>query len=224
VPDLNPLWVFGYAVVQSFTFWPLSLIALMWRGRGIEAMLSFWFLFLMSWVVRRLWVPGPLLHLIPEPLNTYMFFVTGVVLIAAAAFRIARDRRPPTITPDNAETPEDLCKLSTGQFLKMVATMYQRRGYQARPAGLLNDGGVDLIVFTPRGQKWIVQCNRARGPVSAHAVRDFYGALQHNRAARGIVVTTGTFSPEAHQWAVGKQLALVDGKAFLYAWKEPRES
>ena len=209
----------------AFTFWPLSLLALMWRGRGIQAMLSFWFLFLMSWVVRHLWSPGPLAHmvyLIPEPLNTYIFFVTGVVLVAAAAFRIARDRRPPKVTPDNAETPEDLLKLSSDQFLKMVATMYQRRGYQAKPAGLLSDGGVDLIVYTPRGQKWIVQCNRAHGQVGAHTVRDFYAALNHTKAARGIVVTTGTFSLEAQSWAKGKQLALVDGRAFLYAWKEPR--
>lgn len=222
MPALNPLWVVGYAAELLFSFWPVLLLALMWRGRGLEAMLSAWFLFLLSWILRLLWVPGPLLRLLPEPLNTSLFFLTGILLVAAAVWRIVRERRPPRMTPDTAATPEDLLKLSKDQLEQMVATLYQRRGYQPKRTGLIREPGVDVVVYTPRGQKWIVQCKRTRGAVGAHAVRDLYAALRGAKADRGILVTTGTFTLEAQAWARGKQIALVDGKALLYSWKEPR--
>jgi restriction system protein len=44
-------------------------------------------------------------------------------------------------------------------------------------------------------------------------VREFYGVMVSEKAARGIFVTTGIFTPEAITFARGKPLELVDGPA-----------
>lgn len=89
------------------------------------------------------------------------------------------------------------------------------RGAKAWRTGATGDHGVDVVVQTPKGEKWVVQCKRWRGGVGEPIVRDFYGTVQHEKAHKGVLVTTGTFSNAAREWAKGKPLVLVDGAEFL---------
>jgi len=162
--------------------------------------------------------------LIPEPSNTYVFFLIGLILIAWPFFRKLRERRHIHKTADTARNPQDLLDISPAQFEKMVVELYDLWGYNARRTGTIGDHGVDVIVHTPKGEKWVVQCKRWRGAVGEPVVREFFGTMHHEKAVRGVLVTTGTFTNQARDWAKGKPLSLVDGQKFLSTWKKAKNS
>ena len=91
--------------------------------------------------------------------------------------------------------------------------------------GKSGDGGIDgtgvlrmnLISF-----QVLFQCKRYSGSVGAGAVRDFRGAMQ-GRADKGLVITTGTFTPDARKEATrdgAPAIDLIDGEALCYLLKD----
>jgi hypothetical protein len=105
----------------------------------------------------------------------------------------------------------DLRSLSPTEFEQVVAETYRAMGHKVQHIGKLGDHGVDLVIRTDIGEKWIVQCKRWKGKVGEPVVRDFYGAMQHENAAHGVIVTTGTFTNQAIEWARDKSIDLVNG-------------
>lgn len=81
--------------------------------------------------------------------------------------------------------------------------------------------GVDLVLSRAE-ERSIAQCKRFRGQVGQSVIRDFFGAVVHEKAKRGFVVTTGTFSLPAQSWALDKNLILVDGVDLLSVLSEQR--
>jgi restriction system protein len=79
---------------------------------------------------------------------------------------------------------------------------------------------VDVVVTTPTGNRWVVQCKRWRGQVGEPLVRDFFGVVHHERAAHGFLITTGSFTPQARAWAEGKPLSLWDGEELVERMKD----
>ncbi|HSC20114.1 MAG TPA: restriction endonuclease, partial [Solirubrobacterales bacterium] len=80
------------------------------------------------------------------------------------------------------------------------------------------DGGVDAIVFDPdpiKGGKIVIQAKRYTNTVGVGAVRDLYGTVLNEGASKGILVTTSTYGPDAHKFAAGKPLTLLDGGNLL---------
>jgi len=152
--------------------------------------------------------------------NTYLFFFTGVFLFGWLVIKGMRERQFLHRTADEATSPRDLLDVSPTQFEKMVVELYNLHGYKAEQTGAIGDHGVDVIVHSPKGEKWIVQCKRWRGSVGEPVVRDFFGTLHHEKADRGVLVTTGTFTRQAQDWAKGKPLMLIDGEEFLKTWKK----
>ena len=75
------------------------------------------------------------------------------------------------------------------------------------------------MVKAKNGETWVIQCKRWRGTVGEPVVRDFYGVMQHEKAHRGILITSGRFSRPVLAWAKGKPLALYDGERFLELWQ-----
>jgi restriction endonuclease Mrr len=53
-------------------------------------------------------------------------------------------------------------------------------------------------------------------------VRSFYGVLQQEKAAQGAIITLGTFTPQARQWAKSNLLYLLDKKDFFEYLKRAR--
>ncbi|MFO0069054.1 MAG: restriction endonuclease, partial [Alphaproteobacteria bacterium] len=109
-----------------------------------------------------------------------------------------------TIKPDAFER---LCQrmLREAGFIKVVVT------------GKSGDGGIDgigvlkinLLSFTV-----FFQCKRYKGSVGAGAIRDFRGAMM-GRADKGLVMTTGSFTPDARREATrdgATAIELVDGE------------
>jgi len=107
----------------------------------------------------------------------------------------------------------DLDTIDPLAFEDLVRQLFERMGYRAALTKASHDGGVDIEVFDPtpiRGGRFLVQCKRYSGVVGAQYVRDLYGVVQHERAMKGILVTTSHFSPDAYGFAAGKPLELID--------------
>ena len=136
----------------------------------------------------------------------------------------SKDKREKIPSPNRRlpQKAQDLLDISPAQFEKMVVELYGIRGYSAKQIGATGDHGVDVVVQTPKGEKWIVRCKKWRGSVGEPVVREFFGTMHHEKADRGILVTTGTFTRQAREWAKGKPLSLVDGKEFLATWKKEK--
>jgi len=215
------------ALVLGFIFaaWPLIVVApLGWRrGDVLRGMTFAWVIMFLSWLMVRATSTKPASFLIPEPLNSYVFFLTGAILIGIFVGRGVVRRGGIRRSADKARSPRDLLDVSPTQFEDMVVEVYRMRGAKAWRTGATGDHGVDVVVETPRGEKWVVQCKRWRGWVGEPQVRDFYGTMQHEKAHKGVLVTTGTFSNAARRWVQGKPLSLVDGKTFLKAWKDAKK-
>jgi restriction system protein len=78
--------------------------------------------------------------------------------------------------------------------------------------GPISDGGVDLVVVTPFGERLIVQCKQWKTMrVGVKPLRELWGVLGDEKADGAIFVTSGSFSPDAVAFAQGKRLELIDG-------------
>jgi len=113
---------------------------------------------------------------------------------------------------------DQLTAMSSREFEQFVAKLFERMGYSVAVTQASADEGVDIFLER-HGRRAIVQCKKYEGSVGQPTVRDFYGAMIHNRVDQGFLVTTGTFSLPAQTWAAGKQIHLVDG-AELVDWLE----
>jgi restriction system protein len=91
--------------------------------------------------------------------------------------------------------------------------------------GKSGDGGIDgsgvlrvnLVSFHV-----LFQCKRYKGSVSTGTIRDFRGAMQ-GRADKGLVITTGTFTPDARREARrdgAPAIDLIDGEALCDLLRE----
>jgi restriction system protein len=115
-----------------------------------------------------------------------------------------------------------LSKLQTvdpGAFERLAQRLLRESGFtRVQVTGKSGDGGIDghgvlrvnLISF-----QVLFQCKRYKGSVAAGAVRDFRGAMQ-GRADKGLIITTGTFTPDARREATrdgAPAIDLIDGEA-----------
>jgi restriction system protein len=99
-------------------------------------------------------------------------------------------------------------------FELFVGSLFERMGYAVRTTPASGDQGIDLILYKD-SRTAIVQCKRYEGSVGQPVVRDLYGTMVHNRVDEAYLVTTGTISLPARQWAMGKAIHLVDGNELV---------
>ncbi len=99
-------------------------------------------------------------------------------------------------------------------FEQFVGSLFKKMGYTVQTTVASGDEGVDLHL-RKGGRTAVVQCKRYEGTVGQPVVRDLCGAMVHNRADEAHLVTTGTISLPAQQWATGKPIHLIDGNALV---------
>ena len=109
------------------------------------------------------------------------------------------------------ETREQLAALTPDQFEQWCANRLRALGYTVRHVGGQGDHGIDLFAEKDR-ERVVVQCKRFTGrrTVGEPHLRDLFGAMHAERAARAIVITAGYFTAEARDWAKGKPIELWD--------------
>lgn len=116
--------------------------------------------------------------------------------------------------------------LEPSAFERLAQRILRESGFvKVEVTGKSGDGGIDgtgvlrmnLISF-----QVLFQCKRYAGSVGAGAVRDFRGAMQ-GRADKGLILTTGTFTPDARKEATrdgAPAIDLIDGDAMCYLLKD----
>ena len=153
--------------------------------------------------------------IMPEIVNHVLFISLGVVsggmTVGSLIYRIKANR----VRLKDAQTLEDLLAMSPGQFEALAAALFKAYGHRVEVVGGNSDHGVDVAVMTEQGEKWIVQCKRYSGSVGEPVVRDLYGTLLHEEAQRAYLMTTGSFSQKAVEWAEGKPIVLYDGEGLV---------
>ena len=131
-----------------------------------------------------------------------------VVVAGISVFRELYRRR----LLDGQTGVDSLRNLSWEAFEHLVGEAYRRQGFKVEEVGgRAPDGAIDLLLYR-NGRKTIVQCKRWKTTrVGVILIREFYGVLVSESAERGIFVTTGSFTPDALEFAHGKPIDLVDG-------------
>jgi restriction system protein len=206
-----------------FAFWPLIVLApLTWRKNILLGMIYLWAMFAILRILFFVFsIPVSVLF-ITEPLNTILLFATGGILILFSVARKTINRRSLQKKADDARNVEDLRQLSPKEFEDLVVEYYSALGNKAKRTGSTGDHGVDVIVDATNGEKWVIQCKRWRGSVGEPIIRDFHGVVQHEKADKGAIITTGTFTTQAREWVRGKPITLIEGDEFLVLLKKAR--
>jgi len=119
-----------------------------------------------------------------------------------------------------------LKNMEPSAFERLSQRILRESGFvKVEVTGKSGDGGIDgtgvlrmnLISF-----QVLFQCKRYSGSVGSGAVRDFRGAMQ-GRADKGLIITTGTFTPDARKEATrdgAPAIDLIDGEALCYLLKD----
>ncbi|MFM9964280.1 MAG: restriction endonuclease [Planctomycetaceae bacterium] len=102
--------------------------------------------------------------------------------------------------------------------LELEATSKQvleKLGLEARTTQVTGDGGIDIEAYDTRpifAGKYIIQCKDWEQPVGVTEVRELYGVMMDAGAIKGILISTGSFTKQAYEFAKGKPLELIDGE------------
>jgi HJR/Mrr/RecB family endonuclease len=149
-----------------------------------------------------------------NPISSWFWTAGGILFILLTIISV---KDVLTLFNRNETSRSDLqwmLSLNPTEFERLVADTYRSYGNKVQIIGGKGDHGIDLIVEAPNGEKRVVQCKRWKGKIGEPVVRDFAGAMQHEGASEGAIITTGTYTPQAIAWAKGKPIRLYDGEAF----------
>jgi restriction system protein len=120
----------------------------------------------------------------------------------------------------------NLVELTPDAFEQLITNLFNRMGFDAHPTRTSKDGGVDCIAYYKKsivGGKYVIQAKRWTNTVQVDAVRDLFGAMDHERANKGILITTSRFAPACWKFADGKPMELIDGSNLLAMIEEHTE-
>lgn len=112
-------------------------------------------------------------------------------------------------------------KCSPTFFERLVVDLLVKMGYggsrkeAGQALGKSGDGGIDGIIKEDKlGLDIIyIQAKRWKGTVGRPEIQQFAGALQGNRAKKGVLLTTSSFSRDAIEYVknIDSKIILIDG-------------
>lgn len=160
--------------------------------------------------------PASPLSAVPVALSAVLRIVVPALLVLSVVVRLATSARRAALFGLAAAPDGDaaIAGMTWAQFEALIGEAYRQRGYSVTEQGLGGaDGGVDLVL-TRDGAKTLVQCKHWRAQkVGVTVVRELAGVMAVQRAAAGVVVTSGRFTDEACAFATTAGVELVDGRA-----------
>jgi restriction system protein len=140
------------------------------------------------------------------------FIVPVLCLVAAAVSFIKRRTREALVdNVTHSRSADSLNMMSWGEFEMLVGEAFRLQGFSVTENGGGGpDGGVDLVLR--RGNEtFLVQCKQWRAlKVGVGVVRELYGVMAAQGAAGGFVVTSGSYTPDALEFASGRHIMLID--------------
>ena len=116
--------------------------------------------------------------------------------------------------------------MSPTSFEKLCQRVLRESGFtQVEITGRSGDGGIDgigVLRIALLSFQVFFQCKRYKGSVGAPVIRDFRGAMVV-RTDKGLLMTTGSFTPEAKREATrdgAPVLDLIDGDSLCTILKD----
>ena len=147
------------------------------------------------------------------------YLIPFACLIGAVLSVVGRARRRKLLVDVKAATQpgRTIDSLSWQQFELLIGEAFRNQGYSTMETGGKGaDGGVDLIL-RKNGEKYVVQCKHwCALKVGVPVIREFFGVMAAEGADGGFVVTSGQFTSEAHAFADGRNIKLIDGVALKH--------
>ena len=145
-------------------------------------------------------------------------YLLPILCLAGAALSAFRSRQRKQLLASASNAAGAVDGMRWQEFEMLVGGAFRRQGYQVMESGGGGaDGGVDLVLRRTAqngAEKTLVQCKHWRAyKVGVDVVRELYGVMAARGAAAGIVVTSGQFTGEAHAFAQGRNVQLIDGPA-----------
>lgn len=109
-----------------------------------------------------------------------------------------------------------VANMSWREFEMLMAEAFRLQGFSVKDLGGQGpDGGIDLVL-TKGSERHLVQCKQWRAmKVGVAVVRELYGVMSAEGATGGFVVTSGTFTQDAAEFAQGRNVRLIDGVQLL---------
>lgn len=141
-------------------------------------------------------------------------YIVPLIFLAGAAVSVWRRQRRRDLVQAVAASPSKsaLDGVSWQEFELLVGEAFRLDGFTVEErGGSASDGGIDLVI--KRGtEKFFVQCKQWKAmKVGVDVVRELYGVMAAHGAVGGFVVTSGSFTNDAIEFAAGRNVILVDG-------------
>jgi restriction system protein len=117
----------------------------------------------------------------------------------------------------------NIAELSPSEFESLMTNLFEKMGLETRLTQASRDGGVDCVAWDMRpviGGKVVIQAKRYKNTVGVSAVRDLFGTMLNEGAAKGILVTTSGFGASAYEFAKNKPIELITGSNLLSVLSE----
>jgi restriction system protein len=102
------------------------------------------------------------------------------------------------------------------QFEMLIGEIFRRQDYTVELSSAMSTDGAIDVTLRRDCEMILVQCKHWKMPrVTERELREFYAAMTASGAPRGVLVTTGEFTPGAQTFAEGKGIELMDGGALV---------
>lgn len=109
----------------------------------------------------------------------------------------------------------DFHNINCYDFEKLISNLLKKMGFEVEVTPSSGDGGVDVIANYSNPifkGKYLVQCKHWNQQVGQPEIRDLYGTVMHDKAIKGILVTTSTFTDQALSFANDVGIECIDCK------------
>ena len=176
-------------------------------------------------------VPGQIGHMVVEQFSRTFalygqYILPFLFLIGSVTSVLKRQERRNLIQRvGNKNYSNALQNITWREFELLVGEAFRMRGFSVTETGGGGaDDGIDLVLRKD-GENFLVQCKQWRAyKVSVNIVRELLGVMIVKRAAGGFVVTSGVFTAEAHLFAKGQNIGLIDGAKLAAMIEKIREA
>lgn len=154
-------------------------------------------------------VLGKKSHEVRQILNGLIYSLKHRVI--GSERRIIAEVRPKIIMTNDflierlRQQPQSIYQLPSRKFEELIAELLTDLGYEVELTPATRDGGKDILAYltTPHGRLLcLVEAKRYRKDrtVGVELVRELYGTLTDAEANSAMLVTTSSFSPDAHSF------------------------
>lgn len=102
------------------------------------------------------------------------------------------------------KNPKMLYEMQPRRFEELIAELFDGFGYKVELTKTTKDGGKDIIAIsnnTVASNKYLIECKRynEKTKVGVLPVRSLLGVVQDEKATKGLIVTTSSFSKPANE-------------------------